>query len=139
MKISKGDLWLWLALLVLLLVVLKCEPASAAWLPGGAAGGNNFSAIGANIIESIRDLPGLVSGLAYLLGLLLGVLAILKLRDHVENPHGTPLKDGLIRLAAGGALFALPVVFEAMKTTIGTDGAGVAAPMLTAVTFGMGG
>lgn len=139
MKISKGDLWLWLALLVLALLVLSCVPANAAWLPGGAGGGNNFSAIGANIVESIRDVPGLVSGLAYLFGLLLGVLAILKLRDHVENPHGTPLKDGMIRLAAGGALFALPAIYEAMTTTIGADGAGAATPMLSAVAFGIGG
>lgn len=90
-----------------------------------AAGQNNFSAIGRNITESIRDLPSLVGASAYLIGILLGVTGILKIRDHVESPRQTPLKDGAIRLLAGGGLFALPMVFDAMRTTIGQgDGLG---------------
>ena len=47
----------------------------------------------------------------------------MKIKDHVENPTQTPLKDGAIRLAAGGALFAIPIVSEAMFSTIeGTAG-----------------
>ncbi len=52
-----------------------------------------------------------------------GVLGILKIKDHVENPSQTKLQDGAIRLVAGGGLFALPIVFEAMQGSIG-DGAG---------------
>ena len=81
---------------------------------------NNFSKISSNITTSIQDLPGLLSALSYLFGLLLGVLGVMKIKDHVENPTQTPLKDGAIRLAAGGALFALPIVLEAMSATIGT-------------------
>ena len=84
-----------------------------------AAGGNTFSNIGENIITSIQSLPGLLTGLSYMFGILLGVLGIMKIKDHVENPTNTPLKDGAIRLAAGGALFALPIVFESMLNTIG--------------------
>ncbi len=102
------------------------------------AAGNNFSSIGSNIIASIASLPGLLSGVAYMFGILLGVLGILKIKDHVENPGQTPLKDGAIRLAAGGGLFALPIIYEAMSTTIGT-GAGVTGASLTAVQFGVGG
>lgn len=103
-----------------------------------ALAGNNFSSIGSNIIASVRDVPGLLSGLSYLFGLLLGVRGILKIKDSVENPQQTPLKDAAASLLAGGALFALPVIFEAMKTTIG-EGGGVAAPTLAGVTFGPGG
>jgi hypothetical protein len=99
-----------------------------------AAGGNNFSSIASNIITSIASLPGLLSGVAYMFGILLGVLGILKIKDHVENPGQTPLKDGAIRLAAGGGLFALPLVYEAMTNTIGTGGQASAAT-LNAVTF----
>ena len=85
-----------------------------------AAGtGNNFSSIASNINASISSLPGLLTGLSYLFGILLGVLGIMKIKDHVENPTQTPLKDGAIRLAAGGALFALPIITEAMMNTIG--------------------
>lgn len=101
-----------------------------------AQAGNNFGAIANNINNSIANLPGLITGLAYLFGLLLGVLGIMKIKDHVENPGQTPLKDGAIRLAAGGALFALPIIFEAMENTVddGT-GAGASAASLNAVSF----
>lgn len=75
-----------------------------------------------NIVSSIDDLPGLLTGISYLIGALLGVLGILKIRDHVESPGNTPLQHGMIRLAAGGGLFALPIVFEAMQSMIGTSG-----------------
>jgi hypothetical protein len=60
-----------------------------------------------------------------MLGLLLGVVGVLKLKDHVENPSQTALKDGAVRLAAGGALFGLPIVFESMLNTIGTTNASI--------------
>lgn len=82
-------------------------------------GGKNFSDIARNITDSISELPGLITGVSYLMGMLLGVVGILKVKDHVENPSQTPLKDGAVRLAAGGALFGLPIVFESMQSTIG--------------------
>jgi hypothetical protein len=82
---------------------------------------------------SIATIPGLISGVSYMMGILLGVLGILKIKDHVENPGQTPLQQGAIRLAAGGGLFALPIVYEAMRTTIGNNGAIVAAPTVKAL------
>ncbi|MGH1403877.1 MAG: hypothetical protein ACRBDL_06505 [Alphaproteobacteria bacterium] len=101
-----------------------------------AAGtGQNFGSIAFNITQSVATLPALVSALAYLFGVLLSVLGIMKIKDHVENPTQTPLKDGAIRLAAGGALFAIPIIMEAMYETIGS-GAGASAAGLSAVSFG---
>ncbi len=97
-------------------------------------GGNNFGDISRNVTESIADVPGLISALSYLFGILLGVLGIMKIKDHVENPTNTPLKDGAIRLAAGGALLALPIVFEAMFETVG-QGEAVAPATLNRVEF----
>jgi hypothetical protein len=94
-----------------------------------AASANDFSSIATNINSSISSLPGLLTAMAYLFGILIGVLGILKIKDHVENPSNTPLKDGAIRLAAGGALFALPIMYQAMMATIGT-GATVSAATL---------
>lgn len=87
-----------------------------------AQGTNNFNSIAENINESIASLPSLLSALSYLIGLIFGVLGIMKIKDHVEEPTKTELKDGAVRLAAGGALFALPIIFEAMFETIGSDG-----------------
>ena len=98
------------------------------------ASNNNFSSIAQNITTSIASLPGLLTGLSYMFGILLGVLGILKIKDHVENPNQTPLKDGAIRLAAGGGLFALPIIYTAMRETIGND-TSVTAAMLNTVSF----
>ncbi len=86
---------------------------------GKAQAANNFSNIAQNVTKSIESLPGLLTALTYLFGLLIAVLGILKIKDHVENPSQTPLKDGAIRLAIGGALFALPIVMESVFNTVG--------------------
>lgn len=72
-----------------------------------------------NIVSSSEKLPGLVAAVAYGLGLLFGVLGVLKLKGHVENPTQTALKSGIIRLLIGGAMFSLPIVYEAARNTIG--------------------
>jgi hypothetical protein len=117
---------------------------SAAFVTGymltaqSAHAGSNFSSIASNIITSMANLPGLLSGVSYMFGILIGVLGILKIKDHVENPNNTPLKDGAIRLAAGGGLFALPIVYQAMFNTIGDD-TSVNGAALNAVQMNMGG
>lgn len=99
------------------------------------AAGQDFSDIARNVSQSIEELPGLLSGVAYLIGLILAVLGVLKVKDHVENPTQTPLKDGTIRLVAGGALFGLPIVLEAMENTIGLSTAPVSPALLSKVDF----
>ncbi len=101
---------------------------------GSAQAGNTFSNVAQNITTSTEQIPGLLSAMAYLFGILLGVLGVMKIKDHVENPGNTPLKDGAIRLAAGGALFALPIIYEAMFETVGT-GAQADIAKLNKVTF----
>lgn len=98
-----------------------------------AFAGQDFKTIVTNMEGSISTIPGLISGVSYMMGILLGVLGILKIKDHVENPSQTPLQQGAIRLAAGGGLFALPIVYEAMRTTIGENNAVVDAPKIKAL------
>lgn len=111
--------------------------AGDAHAQAAATAGNNFSTIAANMTTSIQDLPGLLAALSYLFGILLGVLGVMKVKDHVENPTQTPLKDGAIRLAAGGGLFALPIMFEAMLETLdaSSGSAGADAAKLKKVKF----
>lgn len=100
---------------------------------------SNFSTLAQNITESIASLPGLLSALAYMFGILLGVLGVMKIKDHVENPSQTPLKDGAIRLAAGGGLFALPIIYNAMQNTLNpsAEAQKVISPTLNKVQFGV--
>ncbi len=97
---------------------------------GGIVGGilgetginEDFNYILASIISSVRFVPALITAVAYLLGLLFGVTGLLKLKAHIENSDQNPLKDAVVRLVIGGALFALPNVYEAMQVTIKGDG-----------------
>ncbi|GJL85714.1 MAG: hypothetical protein DHS20C02_14890 [Micavibrio sp.] len=93
-----------------------------------------------NIVDGIENMPGIVTAASYLFGILLGVLGILKIKDHVENPDQTKLKDGIIRLLIGGALFALPSIYLAMYTTVadtGLDGASTATSGVALTFFGL--
>lgn len=83
---------------------------------------NNINNLLATIQGSIEDLPGVVAVVAYLLGLLFGVAGLLKLKEHVENPEQTALREPVIRLLAGGALFAIPTVYNAMFGLVGDGG-----------------
>lgn len=108
---------------------------TAGMLTTAPAHANNFGNIAQNITTSMSNLPGLLTALSYMFGIMLGVLGVMKIKDHVENPSNTPLKDGAIRLAAGGALFALPIIYEAMINTVGNNGAQTTAATLNKVQF----
>lgn len=116
-----------------MLVTINGQPTMAAFNPSGTWTGwlsgllggisglipTSFSGILTRISSSIDELPGLLSAVAYLLGLIMAVSGTLKLKDHVENPDQTPLREGTVRLLTGGALFGLPVIYAALFNTIG--------------------
>lgn len=85
----------------------------------------SFTSITQTITGQIGGIPGFISAIAYIMGTLFAVLGILKIKDHVENPSNTPLREGAIRLAVGGGLFVVPLITEAMQNLIGTTGTGV--------------
>jgi hypothetical protein len=95
--------------------------AGMALAAGGVAAVANpgtANEIAQNIVASSGELPGLVAALCYMIGIGLGAFGILKIKEHVDNPSQAPLKGGVIRLLAGGALFALPMIYNAAYTTI---------------------
>jgi hypothetical protein len=95
-----------------LCLVLQIAPAHAVVV------GDDITTVSNNIVKSTHKLPGLISGFAYLLGSLFGVLGILKIKNHVENPQ-TQLREGISRLFASGALLALPYMYRVMRDSIG--------------------
>ena len=86
------------------------------------AAANNFNTIANNAMTATGSVPGLVTGVSYMVGILLAVLGVLKIKDHVENPGQTPLKDGIARLTIGGGLFAVPIVTESMTSLLDATG-----------------
>jgi len=98
---------------------------------------NNLSSIMSNLVVSISQIPALLSAICYMFGILLGILGILKIKDHVENPGQTPLKDGAIRVAIAACLLGLPIVLEALQDMINTGdaGAGASVNSMTSIEF----
>jgi hypothetical protein len=88
----------------------------------------DFRNMTAAITNSSSTTPSLINTVSYIGGIGLGVAGIFKLKQHVDNPGQTPMKDGLIRLGAGGGLLALPFMTAAMQNTISGNGTGTAAP-----------
>lgn len=84
----------------------------------------NFNTILQTIVLSFKDTPGLISAMAYLLAILFTFSAIIKTKEHVESPQQTPLREAVGRFAVGGALFALPVVYQAMMNSVAASGNG---------------
>lgn len=98
---------------------------------GGFSFGFSFGSIGArgcgqgglgdvlcNVVSSSSLVPGLFAGLSYLFGIVLGVMAIFKLKEHVEAPNNTQIWDPLKRFLAGGMFLALPTVLSAAANTV---------------------
>ena len=82
------------------------------------ANATTFKDMSDNIVTSAGSLPSLISTVAYVGGIGLGVAGVFKLKQHVDNPGQTPMKDGLVRLGAGGGLLALPFLTQAMMGSI---------------------
>ncbi len=100
----------------------------------------DFNSIMNSILDSISDVPGMITALGYALGLVLGVSGLLKLKEHVESPEQNPLREGVIRLLVGGALFALPTVYQAMAETMpGAGFGGVLSSIFGVISFSVSG
>ncbi|MEA1938748.1 MAG: DUF6750 family protein [Pseudomonadota bacterium] len=73
------------------------------------------------LFDNLEGIPDLLSLIAYIAGAALGIAGIMKLKQHVDAPQQMPLKNGLMFLAAGAALLALPFILEALIETVGGD------------------
>ena len=82
---------------------------------GSCSGNGTISDIFCNIMDNASTVPGFITAMAYVLGIIFAVVAIFKLKDHVLNPTQTPLSDSMKRFVAGGALFSLPTIIKAAQ------------------------
>ena len=95
-----------------------------------------FSTIFERVGTSFAGIPGVITLAAYIMGVVFALGGILKIKDHVEDPGRTQLKDGAIRLVVGGALFALPYVMTVMTQTVGDQTASVQSVKINKASFG---
>jgi hypothetical protein len=114
-------------------------PAASSGLQSGISctGMHNWGYIACVATKSMEYIPGLLTGTSYMLGTLLGAKSIVAVRYYVENPvmQVAELKNGIGMMGAGSALLAMPIIYEAMHNTVGSDGANVETARLVAVAF----
>ena len=72
--------------------------------------------------DKTNSIPDAVAFISYLGGTALAALGVVNLKQHVENPGNTPMKNGLAKLGFGGMLLALPTVTNVMMGTTASEG-----------------
>lgn len=122
--------YLYIKGLILLGLALVINPAFA------VAEDGNFSDIFEQMGKSFEGTPGLISAAAYLTGIILAVAALLKLKDVIDNPANTSMREVLGRAIIAGALFALPTVMDTVTATIGTQNGDIGTRSFTLEGFG---
>ena len=80
-----------------------------------------FKTMSQNLVTSSSGFNNLISTVCWVGGAGLGVAGIFKLKQHVDNPAQAPMKDGLIRVGAGGGLLAFPFIQTAMQGSISNN------------------
>jgi len=91
---------------------------SAASHDAAAQTATTFRDMSNNMVAASGGFNNLISVVCWIGGAGLGVAGIFKLKNHVDNPGQTPMKDGLVRLGCGGALLAFPFIQQAMQGSI---------------------
>jgi hypothetical protein len=112
--------WAFAALSAAFLLLMAADPAFAqtALASGDECKKDTLGGMICNFINNTSRGPGIITGFAYMAGVLCGFLGILKLKAHVESPQQHPMWDSMKRFLAGGAFFALPLVANAVQNTM---------------------
>ena len=85
------------------------------------AGTGGIKDITQEVGQQVSTIPQLISIFIYITGIAMSAFGVLKIKEHVDGGQ-TTLKEGLIRLGAGGALLAAPAVFQALSDSVGVQG-----------------
>jgi hypothetical protein len=96
----------------------QAQVAAGVSSSGGSNGSITLQTISSNVAVASSGFNNLISIVCWVGGAGLGVAAIFKIKQHVDSGGQTPMKEGLIRLGAGGALLAFPFIEAAMQGSI---------------------
>jgi hypothetical protein len=69
--------------------------------------------------SQVATFPRLISAACYVGGATFIGTGVMKVKQHVDNPGQTPLREGLVRLGSGGVLVAAPALTSVMTTSSG--------------------
>lgn len=101
--------------------------ALSLFLPVDALAATNVKNLTIQVANETRFIPRFINIICYCIGVFLVANSLFKLRAHVEAPTQAPLKEGLIKLAVGTFLLALPFTMSMVLETMTGINAGIAA------------
>ncbi len=100
----------------------ECASASLGVVSSILLGGSgSLGTVICNTFANTSGLPLFLTSVSYVIGLILGVWGLFKIRDHVVDPSRTGLNEGVMRLIAGGAFFAFPYLTVVVRATVLPD------------------
>lgn len=93
-------------------------------MPGDAAA-QTLGDVFVNVRTSFANIPFVLAVVAYLSGLFMGIWALFKFKEHVDDPNRTPISAGVKRFFAAGAFLSGPYMYNVLFGTIhGTNAVG---------------
>ena len=87
-----------------------------------AAGGRTIGSVAATITESFRSLAKLITAASYIAGLAFSIGAIMKFKQHKDNPTQTPIGAPIGLLVVAAALLFMPSVMGMAGATMFAGG-----------------
>ena len=105
--------------IVLKSAVMACVIAAAC---PGMAHAQNFQATTGALVDALKDVPVIISGVSYMFGGLLVLGGANKLKMHAENPQQTPMSHGLVRIGVGGMIAGLPPFMAWVNNSLSIGG-----------------
>lgn len=83
----------------------------------GVAEATDLNQYAKNVTNKTDTIPSVITYVSYIAGAGFAATGIVDLKKHVENPTGTPMKNGLAKLGFGGMLLALPMLAGVAQST----------------------
>jgi intracellular multiplication protein IcmD len=108
----------WMTCLSLMLLTQECEASSL-----------SLGGMSSSITSSFTSMTKLITAGSYLAGLAFSIGAIIKFKQHKDNPQSTPIGNPIALVFIAAALLFLPTILGiAGSTMFGAGGGTVAGP-----------
>ena len=112
------------------LVILFSQEAAAS-----TSSSSTIGTIASNITATFKSVTKLITACSYMAGLGFAVGAIMKFKQHKDNPTQIPIGTPIALVAIAGALLFLPSILEVTSGTLfGTGGGSTGGPTGTVFT-----
>jgi len=122
MGLTKRQVWFQIGL-VLSLILLTIITNVAFAQGNGDSPEGSVGAIAANVVKSFGDLARLITAAAYVAGMGFAIGAILKFKQHKDNPTQVTIGQPIALLFVAAALIFLPTIFQTAGDTLFEGGA----------------